>query len=201
MPGLARRWPLDVGAAERDRLLAAYGDPRRGYHDLRHLAEVLDRLDELAAAGEPFDPLTTRLAAWFHDAVYEGTPGDEELSAAWARRALVGLGLPAARVEQVARLVIVTADHRPRPEDADGCALCDADLAVLAAPEERYADYVAGVRREYAHVPEAEFRRGRAAVLRALAEGLLFATRHARLHWEPRARANLRRELSELEQP
>ena len=39
---------MAVGRAEvvRDALLAAYGDGARGYHDLRHLTEVLDRLDE-----------------------------------------------------------------------------------------------------------------------------------------------------------
>ncbi len=42
----------------RDALLAAYADPGRGYHDTLHLTEVLDRLDELAAAGEEFDRAT-----------------------------------------------------------------------------------------------------------------------------------------------
>jgi hypothetical protein len=30
---LASRWPLPDHDAERDALLAAYGDPARGYHD------------------------------------------------------------------------------------------------------------------------------------------------------------------------
>ncbi|NHA01586.1 hypothetical protein G5V59_22295 [Nocardioides sp. W3-2-3] len=35
-------------------LLAAYDDPSRGHHSVRHLREVLARLDELAAAGAGF---------------------------------------------------------------------------------------------------------------------------------------------------
>ena len=36
----------------RDQLLAAYATDR-GYHDTRHLAEVLDRIDELARRASP----------------------------------------------------------------------------------------------------------------------------------------------------
>lgn len=193
LPG---RWPLDRGAGLRDRLLAAYADPGRGYHDTRHLGEVLDRLDELAAAGEGFEPVTVRLAAWFHDAVYDGRAGAEDRSASWAEAALPAYGLSPGAVAEVARLVRLTEGHRPAADDPAGCALSDADLAVLAAPAERYAEYVADVRREYAHVPDDDFRRGRDAVLRdLLAKPSLFHTRHARASWEARARANVAAEL------
>jgi predicted metal-dependent HD superfamily phosphohydrolase len=195
---LVDRWPLPAGTDERDALLAAYADPARGYHDTRHLTEVLDRLDELADAGEPFDRRTVALAAWFHDGVHDGAPDDEERSAAWAEDALRGL-VPDDVVADVARLVRMTAEHRPDDADADGCALSDADLAILAADEARYADYVATVRQEYAQVPDAAFRSGRATVLQALADKPhLFHTSHARAHWEPAARANLAVELRAL---
>ena len=48
---LAARWPLPDHHGERDALLAAYGDPARGYHDALHLTEVLDRINELTGAG------------------------------------------------------------------------------------------------------------------------------------------------------
>src|SRR5690242_10178847 len=85
---LTSAWPLpDTGL--RDDLVAAYSSDR-GYHDLRHLAEVLARIDELDAAGEPFHRLPVVLAAWFHDGVYDGVAGDEARSASWADRALTG---------------------------------------------------------------------------------------------------------------
>ncbi len=92
-------------------------------------------------------------------------------------------------------------DRAPSPpqDDANGCVLSDADLAILAAPAERYAEYVADVRREYAHVPDDLFAAGRAAVLRELlAKPSLFHTRHAREHWEAPARANVEAELARL---
>jgi predicted metal-dependent HD superfamily phosphohydrolase len=159
----------------------------------------LTRLDELATAGERFDELPVRLAAWFHDAVYDAEPGAEERSARLADRELTECGVGSAVVMEVARLVRMTEHHRPDPVDANGSALSDADLAVLASPAERYAEYVQDVRREYAAVPDEAFRRGRAAVLRQLtAKPSLFHTTYARQHWEARARQNLARELQEL---
>ena len=60
LPGLEDRWPLDGAHAVRDELIAAYSHPNRGYHDTRHLAEVLDRLDELARAGTQVRPAPGR---------------------------------------------------------------------------------------------------------------------------------------------
>ncbi|MGZ4630209.1 MAG: hypothetical protein ACXVYH_14905, partial [Oryzihumus sp.] len=49
---LARLGAGSGDAADRavGELVDAYGDPARGYHDLRHLTEVLDHVDELAAS-------------------------------------------------------------------------------------------------------------------------------------------------------
>lgn len=189
---LADRWPLDDRVDLRDELLAAWD--RDGYHDLLHLTEVLDRLDLLAQAGAPFDATTVGLAAWFHDAVYVGADDDEERSAEWAECAL-----PPAYAEEVARLVRMTAHHRPSDADDAGCALSDADLGILAAPRERYDAYVAGVRADFALVADHDFRAGRALVLGHLAsKPALFHTAQARALWETAARANLERELGEL---
>lgn len=198
---LAPRWPLAGAYDVRDHLLAAYADPRRGYHDLRHLAEVLDHLDVLLAEPSPAESAAVngdavRLAAWFHDAVYAGAPDDEERSARLAEEELAAAGVDGAVVAEVARLVRLTATHDPAAGDLAGAMLNDADLAVLAAGPERYAEYVAGVRREYAHVPEADFRRGRAGVLRGLlAASPLFRTATGRRLWEQRARSNIAAEL------
>ncbi len=196
---LERAWPLPDAADLRDSLVAAYAQPTRGYHDLRHLAEVCERLGELAAAGAAYDRDAVLLAAWFHDAVYDGERDAEERSAVWAEQALTSAGMPAAAVAEVARLVRLTETHRPEADDPNGAALSDADLAILAAGPARYAEYAADVRREYAHVGDADFRRGRAAVLRdLLAKPRLFHTAHALEHWEAPARANLEREIATL---
>jgi predicted metal-dependent HD superfamily phosphohydrolase len=197
-PSILAAWPLDSGHEVRDALIQAYGDPARGYHDTQHLGEVLARLDELAENGTLFDRVPVALAAWFHDAVYDGERDAEERSAAWAEDALSDLAEPQV-VAEAARLVRLTETHRPDDNDANGCALSDGDLAILAAPPERYAEYVVNVRREYSHLGDDVFEAGRADVLRdLLAKPQLFHTAYARKHWEDAARINMESELSHL---
>jgi predicted metal-dependent HD superfamily phosphohydrolase len=140
-----------------------------------------------------------RLAAWFHDAVHDGHAGDdEERSATLCETALTALGLPEPTVREAARLVRLTASHEVAEGDADGGVLADADLGILAAPAERYADYAADVRREYAAIPDVAFAAGRAAVLeRLVGRPRLFRTPGA-ARWEARARANVAAELARL---
>jgi predicted metal-dependent HD superfamily phosphohydrolase len=194
MAPVARSWPAGFPDELRRSLEAAYADPARGYHDLQHLTEVLEHVDELMQPDDPARDVVL-LAAWFHDAVYDGRPDDEERSARLARASIDDPVV----ADEVARLVRLTADHRPADDDRAGQLLCDADLAILAADGARYTTYVAGVRREHAHVSDDEFAAGRAAVLRALlAKPTLFHTRAARDRWEAAARANLERELARL---
>ncbi len=197
---LDRWWPAVVADQPRlrDRLVAAYDDPARGYHDLRHLVEVLEHLDDLLPEDHP-EPDAVVLAAWFHDAVYDAFGDNEQRSARLADASLTQAGVPIPVVEEVTRLVRLTERHDPAPDDLSGQLLCDADLAILAADRERYDEYVAGVRQEYAAVPEADFRSGRKAVLEdLLAHETLFHTEAARERWEEKARANVTAEVEGL---
>jgi predicted metal-dependent HD superfamily phosphohydrolase len=183
-----------VGAS----LLSRYADAARHYHDLTHLDEVLRNVDELAHAAPA--PDVVRLAAWLHDAVYDPSASDnEEQSARLAEDVLAAMRVDDTVVAEVARLVRLTAGHDAADDDADGAVLCDADLAILAADEARYAEYVAGVRAEYAHVADRDFALGRAAVLRRLlGQRSLFRTPTAYAAWEAAARANVSAELARL---
>ncbi|HEY8702644.1 MAG TPA: DUF4031 domain-containing protein [Arthrobacter sp.] len=177
-------------------LLDRWGEEHRKYHGCTHLLAVLEALDLLT---EPAGaPRTVLLAAWFHDAVYRGAAGrDEEESARLAEDRLADAGLPGAEIEEVARLVRLTSDHRTEPGDDDGALLCDADLSVLGSEPEPYARYVAAVREDYAHIGDADFAAGRAAVVRHLL-GLdpLFHSKRARDLWLDAARRNLQAELA-----
>lgn len=197
-----RLFPSDdaVGAD----LLARWSEPHRRYHTLEHLRVMLDVIDRHAELADDADAV--RLAAWFHDAVYEplasGSLSNEEQSAALALSALAGLGFDPDRAAEVARLVRLTAGHRVEPGDRNGALLADADLAVLAFAPAAYARYTAAVREEYAAVPEDAFRAGRARILRQLLElPELFRVVPARAEWTARAHDNLRAELRLLGAP
>jgi predicted metal-dependent HD superfamily phosphohydrolase len=191
-----RLFPADssVGAD----LIARWSEPHRRYHTLEHLAVMLRVIDEHAFAAD--DPFACRLAAWFHDAIYEPfAPDNEERSAALAVSVLPALGVSADRVAEVARLVRLTAGHAVAAGDRNGALLADADLAILAAQPADYARYAAAVRQEYAAVPEEAFRAGRAQILgRFLANPDLFRAVPARAEWTARAHDNLRAEITTL---
>ncbi|MEV0677883.1 HD domain-containing protein [Actinosynnema sp. NPDC050436] len=177
-------------------LAARYADARRGYHGTDHVLAVVRDVGLLAGHRSPADRATLVLAALAHDVVYDGRPGDDErASAAWAVERLTAAGVdPGA----VADLVLATADHTAGDELT--ALLVDADLAILGADAEVYERYRAAVRREYAHVPDEDWRRGRARVLRDLAgRDPLYATPQARARWEARAKANLAAELASLD--
>lgn len=195
---LRQRWDTLVPGAQDlgAELLNRWGEPHRRYHDRRHLLQVLEALHRLDCAERP-----VLLAAWFHDAVYNGEPGaDEEASAALARELLPSAGIPAAETAETARLVRLTAGHDPAPGDGPGSFLCDADLAVLGRAPADYDRYAADVRQEYRHLDDSVFRSGRRNVLESLlARGTgLYRTRRGEEMWGGAARTNLARELALL---
>jgi len=179
-------------------LLGRWSEPQRHYHTVAHLSAVLEVVDGHAALAP--HPERVRLAAWLHDAVYDPRAlGDanERDSAEFAAGLLATLGVPDEVAAEVARLVGLTAGHATGDDDPDGELLCDADLAILAGDPERYAEYTAAIRREYAHVPDEAFKAGRAQVLKALLElPSIYRLAPLRAAWESTARANLERELN-----
>ncbi len=190
--------PASLAARVGEDLLSRWSEPHRHYHTVNHLGIVLTVVEEQAERAE--DPTAVRLAAWYHDAIYDPHRVDnEEASAILVEATLPELGVAPDRVAEVARLVRLTASHDPIPGDRNGGLLTDADLCVLASPPEVYLAYTAAVRREYGHVPDAAFVAGRAAVLQNLLSlPRLFHTPTLRDRWEDTARANMTRELSSL---
>ncbi len=178
-------------------LIGNWSEPHRRYHDLAHLAAVLGLVGRLAESAA--DPDAVRLAAWYHDVAYDPERTDnEQVSAARARAGLRGL-VPDERLDEVERLVLLTAAHDAEPGDANGAVLCDADLAVLASPPEAYAAYASAVRAEYGHLSDEVFTAGRIAVLeQLLALPQLYRLPAVADEWTPRARANMTAELTLL---
>jgi predicted metal-dependent HD superfamily phosphohydrolase len=179
-------------------LVQHYSGPTRFYHTLGHIAEMLDVIDRLRGGARNL--AAVRLAAWFHDVVYDSrAPDNEECSAAHAEEVLTRLQLPRDTIRAVVDLVLLTKTHQADDADADGRILQDADLARLGAPTQRFAAYSQAVRREYAWVPEEEYRTGRRQLLDSFLQ-------RERIYWneplystlEGQARQNLREEIARL---
>lgn len=188
-------WSAYVGDDEHSRdewsvLIGRWSEPHRAYHTLEHLLFMLELLD--AESAEP----ATMLAAWYHDAVYDPRSSTNEAdSARLAEQALPGLGL-GELAPRVGDLVRMTAEHE-RPEgDTQAGLLLDADLAILGQSPALYLRYVEGVRAEYAHVSDADFRRGRTAILNGLLDRDRLFEHPAFTALESPARANVQAELA-----
>ena len=181
-----------------EQLLARWQEAGREFHNLRHLADVLAKVDELSP--EAHAPHLVQLAAWYHgvvfsaagEAAYARRGGeDEEASARLARAELVALGVADDDAQRVHDLVLSLARHAADGSDMDAAVLSDADLAVLASEPQRYRAYLDEVRAEYAHIPQRDFLEARSAILdRLLARRSVFVTPLAQ-PWEEPARQNL----------
>jgi len=215
MPALITWWTQDITslspraagaevAATGAELLARWAEPHRRYHSTRHLVEMFWAFEDLTDAGElgDADAALGRIAAWLHDAVYLPSAvigANESASAELAELLLPRVRLDAESVTTVVELVRMTADHAVRRDSVLHRAFHDADLWILASPEQRFEEYCEQVREEYAAVPEELFRAARAQILRDLAAGDgIYLTEYGRRHWDGVARLNVDRELARL---
>jgi predicted metal-dependent HD superfamily phosphohydrolase len=181
-----------------NQLLAAYSEPHRRYHTLQHVREGLAYFDATAMLARR--PAEVELALWFHDAVYDPRRSDnEERSAQWARDSVLAADCAADVADRVAALVLATAHHTQASDDPDTQLLLDIDLSILGSAPARFEVYEQEVRAEYAHVDDAAFRAGRAALVEAfLRQPRLYATAAFHDALEARARDNLQRSLERL---
>lgn len=185
--------------AIRGELIARYGEPHRRYHTMVHVQDCLDKL----AACDDLNPDERRLleaALWFHDAIYDPTRNDNEAeSARLAENRLAAMGEPADFITEVSRLILLTAGHTVEPGDRLGARLVSIDLSILGADPAAYDAYAAGIRTEYAHVPEPLYRAGRAAIMSRFVESdVLFPDPAWAAQLDAPARANLHREIASL---
>ncbi|HWT00766.1 MAG TPA: hypothetical protein VN256_11010 [Pyrinomonadaceae bacterium] len=191
--------PAEVVAQLFDALAGYYSGPGRFYHNLHHVAEVLRLLGSFRAGPRRHEAAC--FAAWFHDAVYDTRRNDnEEQSAELAAGWLAQLSAPPETVDAVRRLILATKRHEAGDLSPDAALFLDSDLAILGAPEEIYLQYRAAIRKEYAWVEEAVYRRERKRILEIfIARDRLYFTDQLRARLEAQARQNLRDEIQALE--
>lgn len=201
MDALKARWQilwatlgLPAPAGLLERLLNAWREPQRHYHTLQHLTECLALFDELRDQAQR--PAEIELALSFHDAVYDVRAHDNEArSARWADEALRAAGLGPDRVQRIHDLIMATCHGAaPASPNPDAALLTDIDLAILGAPEPRFAEYERQIRAEYAWVAPELYAVKRRAVLRGfLDRDAIYTTPVLRHRLERQARHNLAR--------
>jgi predicted metal-dependent HD superfamily phosphohydrolase len=180
-----------------DRLVAAYWEPQRHYHNLHHIEDCQTEFDRVRHLVR--EPEAMELALWFHDAVYDPKASDnEERSADLAEACLVEVGVSKSFVESVRKLIMVTKRHDAEP-GSDEAVMVDVDLSILGQEEERFWLYEEQIRREYEWVPAEIFAAKRAEILeRFLTRKWIFNTEFFRQKYEHKARRNLEASIKSL---
>jgi predicted metal-dependent HD superfamily phosphohydrolase len=191
---LVQRLGGDAGAAKEvgTRLLVAWSEPHRRYHDLEHLTECLHWLDRSQPAAAT--AASVELALWFHDAVYRPGARDNEVqSAGLLTDASKQLGLSSGDPAAAARWVLETG-HEKAGASCDSTAdlVLDIDLAILGSDPLRFLEYEYGIQEEFGYLGALRLELGRGKFLRALLDRpAIYRTAFFRTQLETRARANL----------
>jgi predicted metal-dependent HD superfamily phosphohydrolase len=177
-----------------DELVAGYTAPGRHYHNLSHIEDclaALARMDIFSAAEREI----LVQAIWWHDVVYDATRTDNEELSARLAEAHVRADIS----EEVGRLIRLTRTHQVQPDDRLGAILISIDLSILGAEPSRYDAYAAAIRQEFIHVPDPDYRAGRARVLSQFAaRPVIFPDAGFAATFDRQARENLARELASL---
>lgn len=188
-----------------NKMWTAYHETHRRYHNMRHVVECIDLLDNdtataLGLGDEQRDAVL--LALWFHDVVYytqAPKPGvsNEELSAAWARGVLQAAQAREYFPRVILRLIASTAQGH-EPQDLLEEVVHDIDYAILGADWERFNEYDASIAVEWATMPTMVYLEHRATFLRrALQQPRLYRTDLFHERFDAARIANLERVLDQ----
>jgi len=180
---------VDLDPAWVDDVVARHTGSGRHYHTVQHLAEMLG-----AWAGVPWeDPVASWVALMLHDAVYVvGAKDNERRSADLVEDWVARFALEPVDVARVRRSILETARHGDHgPLDHDTACFVDCDMAILAAPPSRFAEYEEQVRQEWLPVVGAEaYEVGRRAFFTGLQGRRIFQSEPF-AHLERRAQGNI----------
>ena len=191
-----------------------YGEEQRHYHNIHHIRALLRH--SVKYADRISDKEAVDLAIYFHDVVYDPKSKTNEEDSADLFVNLCSPHINSTLCEKVRQYIIETKKHDVSLSDDNDLKLfIDMDMSILGVHPTQYAIYSQQIRQEYEFVPEADYCRGRAAVLESFlqpstieiaqpqtisstesvpAQGnkkYIFATELCRSLWEEQARRNL----------
>lgn len=177
--------------------LMMYSSPNRYYHNFSHIAGMLSGLDNLFP---DFSwNMNLRMAITYHDCHYEpGNPANELESAMAAVVELEGLVEDGVTLDvtEIARLILLTKNHRTYDGDTLGSIIIDLDLAGLGFNNSQYIENSKKIRKEFSKVDQKTWLAGRAEFLKGFLERpAIYYTKYGKENWEDVARENMAAEL------
>jgi len=179
-----------------------YEEPTRFYHTLTHIEELFAYRDKFTDSFA--EPNLIDLAIWFHDVIYDSSakPGkNEDDSAVIFEQFAKQVSLSDESRKKVFKWIVATKHHRTKPSDPlDFRLFMDMDMAILGKSWDDYLVYTKMVKEEYSQIPRWKWCFGRTRFICAtLNAKRVFATDEFKGAFEIQARANMTRELSEVQ--
>jgi predicted metal-dependent HD superfamily phosphohydrolase len=176
-------------------LVRKYCRSQRGYHNLFQVLERLRKLEGRTLR----NPNIVQLAIWFDDLIYHpyDPSQNERLSANLCRQFLTSLNVSGC--DNAVSYILATEKHIALTDDHDELEFLDLGISILGAEPRRYAEYKAGIRKEYYFLSFEDFKEKRTDFLRGhLDRTQLFFLPHNRDAWEAKARLNMQKEVEAL---
>ena len=174
-----------------------YTNPKRHYHTLKHLENLLNQLTVIKPEIKDWDTMLFTL--FYHDLVYNALKSDnEEQSALIAEKRMTLVGVPQTIIDNCKKQILATKTHLD-DLDNDTNVFTDADLSILGQDWETYSGYYKSVRKEYSLYPDLIYNPGRKQVLKHfLNMERIYKTDYFYLRFEEQAKGNLLREMEML---
>lgn len=180
-----------------EEIAEAYSSPGRYYHNLQHIATLLDLSSRFRDQIDRKNLVD--FAIFYHDFDYDPTSSENETgSAVKAAAVMRDLGFKANEIQIVCDYILATRSHQIAPalNYPDLLWFLDFDLSILCADSSEYKRYVEMLRIEYAVFPNAVWMAGRKSfILETLSKSFIYSTAEFRSKGEELARANLEEEL------
>jgi predicted metal-dependent HD superfamily phosphohydrolase len=175
--------------------------PGRAYHNMSHIRQMLKSLRDTGIFEK--NPLGVNLkgmllAIHYHDIVQEIDRSDnEEASVNYMRGNIFRKDNEASLLHYsdvlvAERLILATKHDGRKLQHYDEQLIHDLDLVILGQLPEKFAQYEKQLRKEYLHISNAKYRRGRMEFLeRRLGASPIYLTQAFRRMYEDQARENI----------
>ena len=190
---------VDASSAIHQRLVNAYSEPQRHYHNLAHIDHCLSIFDQCKALAANPDAL--EIAVWFHDVMFEPGKRDNEARSA-ELYAELSTGVHDNKFRRlVGRLIMATLHDGSSLDDSDAGYMVDIDLSSFGLPWEEFQRDSQHLRQENAQLSDAEYyRKTREFQVCLLARPRFYVTDFFCQRYEQQARDNLTRYFEQLEE-
>ena len=194
---LMTRFQFNENMAEFLELKNKYNEKQRAYHNMEHIIDCLNQLDNYEEIIADRDII--ELAIWYHDIIYNPYGKENELkSAQEAAQFMTTQNADGTIIEKVYQLILSTV-HIESPKTEAQALIMDIDISILGSPKPQYLEYCQKIRKEYKWIPGPLYRSKRKEVLnRFLQRKRLYFTEYFYNKLEGNARINISQEIKRL---